>query len=186
MALNNIFTSEDRVTTDPMIINKMKHMILFFIEQCPGHLLGKTKLMKLLYFADFDHFDDHRESISNATYYKFEHGPVPVSAFDLLEQMNASNEIEMRPDPMYPKRISFKSNREFDPSVFSPDECDTLVKVAETWRTASKEQIETASHLDPPWVAAGRNNPIPYELVLYRNTHGDMDIDDDDSWGDGE
>lgn len=176
-------TSRTAESTDPaMNVVKMKNMILFFIEQCPGSALGKTKLMKLLYFADFDHYDDHRSSISNASYSKFEHGPVPRAVFPLLEEMNESGEIQMGPDPMYPMRVSFTANREFQPSEFSTEEKQTLLRVADRWRSSSKEAIEHASHVDAPWAASGDRDTIPYELVLYRNTHGDMDFDDDEIW----
>jgi len=39
--------------------NKMKQVILYFLEHINNFHLGKTKLMKLLYYVDFDNFEKY-------------------------------------------------------------------------------------------------------------------------------
>ena len=49
--------------------------------------LGKVKLMKMLYYVDFDHYERYGESITGDTYRKLQHGPVPKHADSILEAM---------------------------------------------------------------------------------------------------
>lgn len=57
--------------------DKLEQAILFFLHDPHIVQLGRTKLMKLLYFADFDHYERHHESITGARYYKLPFGPSP-------------------------------------------------------------------------------------------------------------
>ena len=56
---------------------KLQQTILYFLEHINNVHLGRTKLMKLLYFVDFNHFETHGKSVTGATYRKLPHGPYP-------------------------------------------------------------------------------------------------------------
>ena len=51
---------------------KYRNIILFFANRVRNGTLGKLKLMKLLYFLDFDFFEKYGKSISGDEYLRFE------------------------------------------------------------------------------------------------------------------
>src|SRR4029077_11187228 len=66
---------------------KLQQVILYFLEHINNVHLGRTKLMKLLYFVDFDHYEAHGQSVTGATYRKLPHGPYPDKVEKLIEKM---------------------------------------------------------------------------------------------------
>jgi uncharacterized phage-associated protein len=159
---------------------KLEQTILFFLRHANTVHLGKTKLMKLLYFADFDHFEQYDESITGARYRKLDHGPVPDDAWKTIEEMETSGRIT-RQDIVSGGYIQhrFEPTEDVDISVFSPTELDVLYQVARQWMFHTTKQIETATHGEAPWIAVKHNEIIPYYLSYYRNNFGAMDLDDE-------
>ena len=50
---------------------KYKNAILFFANRIRNGTLGKLKLMKLLYFLDFDFFEKYGRSVTGDEYLRF-------------------------------------------------------------------------------------------------------------------
>ena len=66
---------------------KYKNVILFFANKIQNGTLGKLKLMKLLYFLDFDFFEKYGRSVTGDEYLRFEHGPVPRMGEKILNDI---------------------------------------------------------------------------------------------------
>ena len=49
--------------------------------------------MKLLYFVDFDHYENHGRSITEAAYRKLPHGPYPQDAEKLIDTMKRLGQV---------------------------------------------------------------------------------------------
>ncbi len=162
---------------------KLEQAILFFLNHANNPHLGKTKLMKLLYFADFDHFEQYEESITGARYRKLDHGPVPDDAWSAIEEMERAGRIE-RDDVRVGnyRQHHYETSEPVDLTVFSQTELDVLHRVAQRWANHTTKQIEAATHGEAPWVAVKRNEVIPYHLAHYRNNFGAMDLEDEDVW----
>ncbi len=60
--------------------DKMDQTILFFLARANNEHLDDVKLKSLLYYANFNHFEQFGQSITGAVYRKFEDGPVPNEA----------------------------------------------------------------------------------------------------------
>ena len=158
---------------------KMQHVILFFLERINNVDLGRTKLMKLLYYVDFDHYERHEKSVTGATYRKLPHGPVPQEAKKLIEDMALRHLVQQ----VKAKRAQYAQHRlitqaKFDPSLFSGEEIQTLERVAKEWECATGAQIEAASHAEEPWGATTDGKIIDYELAHYRHPVGSERLDD--------
>ena len=67
---------------------KYKNAILFFAKRIQNGTLGKLKIMKLLYYLDFDFFEKYNRSITGDEYLRFDNGPVPRMAEKFLKEMN--------------------------------------------------------------------------------------------------
>jgi len=163
---------------------KLEQAILFFLHHANNTRLGKTKLMKLLYFADFDHYEQYEEPITGARYRKLPHGPVPDDAMIAIEELEQSGRIT-RKDVVAEGYLQhrYETDERVDLSAFSPTEVDVLNQVAHRWAAHSAKQIEAATHGEAPWIAVGQNEVIPYHLAHYRNNFGAMDLDDEDVAG---
>jgi uncharacterized phage-associated protein len=159
--------------------DKMQHVILFFLERINNVHLGRTKLMKLLYYVDFDHYEMHGKSVTGATYRKLPHGPVPQQAKKLIQDMAAKRLVQ----EVKAKRADFAQHRlitqaKFDPSLFSGEEIQTLERVAKEWEYCTGTQIEAASHAEAPWAATKPGKMIDYDLAHYRHPVGSERLDE--------
>jgi len=132
--------------------------------------LGKVKLMKLLYFADFDHYFRYGVSITGDTYVKLAYGPVPRHGQPMLDELKKRSLLEVEQQPVYDyTRNAYHLRRAPEPlSRLNPNEVSTLAEVVAKWGNHTRDEIVTASHGDPPWIMAEYGDTIPYELVFYR------------------
>lgn len=160
---------------------KLEQAILFFLEHASNEHLGKTKLMKLLYYADFDHYEQYGESITGARYRKLPRGPVPDDAADAIARLEQSARVRRDEVPMG----SFMQHRytpaeQVNLGTFTEQERATLASVVKRWQAHSTPRISAATHGEAPWVAVKLDDVIPYYLAGYRNTYGAMELDADE------
>lgn len=158
---------------------KYKNIVLFFANKIKNGTLGKLKLMKLLYFLDFDFFEKYGQSVSNDEYLRFENGPVPRMAEKILKQMNGK-EIKISKIKIgagYNDKQHIEALKDFDISLFSKEELMMLEEIADKWERFSGSEMKTASHGEAPWIATESNKVIDYNLSYYRNKYGEMDKD---------
>ena len=152
---------------------KLEAAILFFLERANNGHLGRTKLMKLLYYADFDHMEQYGAPITGATYRKLEQGPVPTEAFELLERMAQGEdkkiESEKRETGPY-KQFRYQPLIKPNLSFFSDTELRVLHQVADRWESTPLSQIVAATHTEAPWLSVRMGTDIPYELAHYRRS----------------
>lgn len=150
---------------------KLEAAILFFLERANNGHLGKTKLMKLLYYADFDHVERYGSPITGARYRKLDQGPVPNEAFDLLTQMAVWGTITVEQRETGPYvQYRYEARQDPDLSVFGPTEIETLRRVAARWGGESLSSIVSATHAEAPWLSVRMGQEIPYNLAHYRSS----------------
>lgn len=153
---------------------KLQHVLLYFLERINNVHLGRTKLMKLLYFVDFDHYETYGRSVTGAAYRKLPHGPYPKDAEKLLARMKQAGLLrEVSSDRQgYAQHRLITLNAKFDPSKFSGEELQTLERVAARWADATAAQIEADTHDEAPWAATQDGKAIDYEMSEYRHCLG--------------
>lgn len=154
---------------------KLINAIIYFAKNT--RFLGKTKLCKLLYFLDFQHFKETGRAVTGLDYFAWKMGPVPVELYE---------EVDM-PEPDMAERIEFvekptrrgtmlvvKPIADFDDGHFTKRELRILKGLAAEFRDAQAEDMIETSHLEnQPWhkiyVEEGRRQErIPYELALHQ------------------
>ncbi len=151
-----------------MKTEKYVNAILFFIENVQN--LGKTKLYKLLYFLDFDHYEKYGESVTGESYQNKELGPVPVHAEEVANKMKEEGLIDIVSEPVVDfVRYRYTAKSHYDPKVFSSTEIEVLCAVAEKWAHHTANEIVSATHGEAPWIATAREEIIPYPYAYYRN-----------------
>jgi uncharacterized phage-associated protein len=156
--------------TVPINETKYRNAILFFVSHIDNGTLGKVKLMKLLYYLDFDHFQQYGASVTGDDYLRWEKGPVPASAETIIQNMVADGQLQVesidiglsRPQSKYIPLCSC------DVQVFSPSEVAVLFEVAEKWAHHTGSDMVRAVHGEPPWLETAANAVIDYRLALKR------------------
>lgn len=159
---------------------KAQHVILFFLERVNNVFLGKTKLMKLLYYVDFDHYEEYGTPVTGAKYRKLPYGPVAKENEKLLRKMQANGVIEKVEGVVgaFEQERYITESSLFDSTLFSGDELETLKRVAARWEKATAKEISAASHAEAPWATTEDAKVIDYELAVYRKPIEDEPLDD--------
>lgn len=158
---------------------KLQQVILYFLEHINNVHLGRTKLMKLLYFVDFNHYEAHGRPVTGATYRKLPHGPYPKDAEKLIGKMERTGllrEMKVHHKGFTQHRLITLTGK-FDPAKFSGAELQTLERVAADWADATAQQIEAATHREAPWAGTADGRKIDYEMAEYRGAIGAEPLD---------
>ncbi|MCK6438880.1 MAG: SocA family protein [Planctomycetes bacterium] len=158
---------------------KLQQVVVYFLECINNVHLGRTKLMKLLYFVDFDHYEAHGYSVTGATYRKLPHGPYPDKIEKVIARMEKSGLVrEVKANHKgYTQHRLITLNAQFDPAKFSGAELKTLERVAADWADATAAQIEAATHREAPWATTEDGKKIDYEMAEYRHAVGAEPLD---------
>jgi hypothetical protein len=144
-------------------LTKLFNAILFF---CKGGAL-KTKLNKLLFYADFKHFKEYTVSITGARYAHITFGPAPDKYdyyFATLIEDGAIRveEISYSDDAIGEKFVAVKNP---DLSLFSECELKILLLVKEYFKEFKATEITKFSHKEKGYNETLNGNLISYEYA---------------------
>jgi len=159
---------------------KYRNVILFFANKIKNGTLGKLKMMKLLYFLDFDFFEKYGKSVTGDQYLRWENGPVPKMAERFLTRMDGS-EIKISKRKVgvgYNDQQHIEPLKDFDLKLFSNEELVMMEEISGKWEKFSGAEMKSASHGEAPWIATKPDEVIDYNLTYYRNKYGEMDKDE--------
>lgn len=142
--------------------DKLRHAVLFFAskERC----LTLTKLMKLLYFLDFRHYEQTGFAVTGQQYEAWEHGPVPRKVWAELraktENYGLSGVVRLIPletESGTAYKVATVPGAVFDEEYFSRRELRIMNQVEEMFRGVNAGDISMASH-EPrgPWARTWR------------------------------
>jgi len=162
-----------------MAIDEKKYFnaVLYFAEKAAN--LGKTKLNKLLYFLDFDHFEKYGESVTGDEYENKQHGPVPVSADGIVEKMEQKGLVNVSEERVIDfTRYAIRAKARYDVKAFNSTEMEMLNEISSKWGTHSAEELTAASHGEAPWLATALGEKIPYALAYYRGKYPQPNLDE--------
>lgn len=143
-------------------LDKLINMIIFFAKNG----VQKTKLMKLLFYADFLNYKRNLLSMSGIPYVRLPYGPVPKD-HDLLLSTIAKNEMididyEFINDYTI---ISIKSLRQFDDTLFNDEEIEILQHVYEHFKGYGSVAISDFSHEEEGWKNTEDREIISYDYA---------------------
>ncbi|MEX0686191.1 MAG: type II toxin-antitoxin system antitoxin SocA domain-containing protein [Balneolales bacterium] len=150
---------------------KFKNVLLYILEKCAGKPnVGETVLYKLLYFADFNHYEEHESFLTRSIYRKLPFGPVPLQLDQIFEKMIKDRELQQIKTTYY----NFPQTRYFplikaDLEMLNGSEKETLDHVIDYYSDWSAAAINDYSHMDMPWKATKAGDVIDYELAFYRD-----------------
>jgi len=170
---NLTFGSDEQESKD-----RLRQLILFVAERCrPDPNFGMTKLVKILYRADFESFARYGKSITGARYKKYPYGPVSQAALDARDEMKARGEIAVVKEGYTTHlRDRVVALEAADLSGFTGTDIALIDGVIEMFHGHTATFVSEFSH-DRAWEAADYYEPIPYEAALLSDeppTEGDI------------
>jgi putative zinc finger/helix-turn-helix YgiT family protein len=149
-------------------LDKLKEMIIFFAHRVPSY---KTKMNKLLFYADFSHFREFGVSISGHWYQAMPFGPVPGRFETIFEHLSENRMIEILFESgesgSKREKLCGRADRSWNSTAFSQDEFNSLDRIAVKFYHTTAGELVQISHLETAWLEneAGKNL-ISYEYAL--------------------
>jgi transcriptional regulator with XRE-family HTH domain len=147
---------------------KFTEMVVFFslVSAC-----YKTKMNKLLFYADHYSFSQTGYSISGAKYRAIERGPVPYryeSIFDELAENDVIDILLEDKGEFTTKLLKGRDDRPFNKSLFSEVEFKILEGIAQKFKNTTVKEIVELSHKEIAW----KNNNASRDLISYQLSVG--------------
>jgi putative zinc finger/helix-turn-helix YgiT family protein len=134
---------------------------------CSGAGIYKTKLMKLLFYADFKHFKEYSISITGARYAHLPYGPVPdqfetwLNALFEYEPGIEKEEVWFHDNP----GEIFRYQGQPDLSVFTPSELKIIATVKEKFESYTPRGISEFSHKEKGYLETQNSKLISYHYA---------------------
>jgi transcriptional regulator with XRE-family HTH domain/uncharacterized phage-associated protein len=132
---------------------KFSEMIVFFTEKLEP---WKTKMNKLLFYADFIMHKQSGFSMSGVQYRAIPMGPVPNNFNSIFEYLANKNELDINyinfSDGGTGEQFKPNPNKIFDRKLFNEIELQILESVAKRFKTTSTNEIIEISHKEKAWL----------------------------------
>ncbi len=147
---------------------KYRQMILLYLRM--NNDVTKTKLAKLLYFADFTWYYHHLESMSGMEYRKIQYGPVADTYFRLIDEMRDVGEINIELKDEGAMRISqTDSGAKHAITMIEAEEIALMNDINSKWRDKRTAEIVSFTHKQLPFLLADDNEIVSYNAFGQEN-----------------
>ena len=145
---------------------KMCETVLFFSQ---GRGVYRTKLNKLLFYADFLHIKRFERSLTGLAYVRLPHGPVPDDYELLFSALHAEGVLDIS-ETLVGEHIAYihLAKRSPDIGLFDTAELQTLMKVRTEFEKTSAKEISDRSHTEDAWLKtpAGQHVSLVHAKTL--------------------
>ncbi|OYU95950.1 MAG: DNA-binding protein [Bacteroidetes bacterium B1(2017)] len=146
-------------------LEKFSEMVVYFSEKLSPF---KTKMNKLLFYADFLMFKQSCFSISGVRYKAINMGPVPTNFQSIFEYLANTNTIDIFTTEFQQgytgEQFRAREERPFNAFLFTRKELETLEKVASIFKETSTNEIILKSHLEEAW----KQNEKDKSIISYK------------------
>ena len=140
-------------------LQKLFNVILFF--SIGGQL--KTKLNKLLFYADFKHFKEYSVSITGARYVHLQYGPVPDDYDYYFAELSRERYLDLV-EENFGNYTGFKCVAHVKPKLdaFEQSERDVLEEVIKYFQGFGSVEIMKFSHEEAAYASTMEGETISY------------------------
>lgn len=132
--------------------NRLATLIHHVITLCEPYELGATKLAKIVWFADVEHYRRTGQTITQVDdYRKEEQGPLHRQFYTAIDALKSEGTISegLNPTPVGARR-EYHVKTLPDLSCFTAEEIATIDRVVSRIRPMSAKQASESTH-DPLW-----------------------------------
>jgi uncharacterized phage-associated protein len=125
------------------------------------------KVLKLMYFIDFEHYFLYEKPITGEVYYNLPHGPVPTRSYKSLFEEGQNQGLFKIVDPFH---LAVCDNYKPHAENFEHLEQNTIENILTKYGHLSGNQLEALSHVDMPYILTELQEVIEYDYVKFRNS----------------
>lgn len=145
-------------------IDRLSNMIIYFTSFFGS--MAKSKLLKLLWYADFLSFRETGLSISGAIYCHNHYGPTPLRHELILSYLEELGIAELQP-VFYGscEGDEVRALEQFDDAIFSDDEKEVLHRVGKQLAEFTATKVSALSHEEVAYKETMHNQPISYSFA---------------------
>ncbi len=140
-------------------------MVVFFSSKVEP---WKTKLNKLLFYADFLAFKKTCFSMSGVKYRAIKMGPVPSNFNSIFEYLVNKNDVDVQIHEFSEDSIGEKfvahPEREFNDKLFTSKELEILNQIATFFKESTTNNIIKFSHNEVGWLENNKKR----DLISYK------------------
>jgi hypothetical protein len=133
-------------------LEKFTEMVVFFTTKLQP---WKTKLNKLLFYADFVMHKQTGYSISGVQYRAIPMGPVPNNFNSIFEYLANKDDVDIYttsfPNGGTGEQFKPNAKRKFNSNLFAENELTVLKYIAERFKNTSTDEIIEISHKEKAW-----------------------------------
>lgn len=133
--------------------SRFAEMVVFFTENLQP---WKTKMNKLLFYADFEMHKQTGYSISGLQYRAIPMGPVPNNFNSIFEYLANKDDIDIYytnfPDGGTGEQFKPNAERQFNADLFTKEELNILETITDRFRYTSTTEIVEISHKEKAWI----------------------------------
>lgn len=149
---------------DPERLERM----LGYIAALLGSPVYKTKLLKLAFLSEFEHFRSHTVSITGWPYARLPHGPVPQEYKLLLSLAERDGFIASEDDDDGTSliRAGGETDDFSERNPFSDEELGAIQDVVRKWQNISATDLSNYTHSLRAWKETQHAKEISYALAL--------------------
>lgn len=151
---------------------KFAELVLFFFDHL--HNLFKVKLLKLLFYCDFQHYRLTAHAITGQRYRAIQHGPVPQEYGQRLQEMvqagllTASFHASLVHSADNSPVLVHKATRKAKLEVFTESERQVIEQVYQKLGGKSRADLESLSHTERAWKENNtQHGRISYQQYAY-------------------
>ena len=142
---------------------RQEAVILYFLQQINNRFLGRTKLMKLLYYTDYEWLEKTGGFITGDAYVAKPFGPMPKHAIETLQHLEKRGAIRIEKT----KVLDDDQERYLpleDPgaALFSREELEHLETITRRFEHWTAKQMTNLSHEDWPWKSTRLGEEISF------------------------
>ena len=147
--------------------SRARELILYIADKCLNDpTFGKTKLNKILWFADFLSYVYYGEAITGIQYQHKDFGPVPCIIDDLQEEMQAERDLVLKRIPVYDyERTRIISLRQANLDNFKPRDIALIDNIIQVFWGKRATDVSELSH-GKAWNYVNPFESIPYQAAL--------------------
>jgi uncharacterized phage-associated protein len=151
---------------------KLEELFLYIADKTheakhPG--LGRIRVAKLLFLADFGAYFRFGKPITGATYWADELGPAPADELLITRDLETQGRLEW--ETGYDKQKIPVPVTPANTDLFTSQELEYVDSLIDRYRDFTGKQLVDVAHEFPGWIFAwehtGPKSPIPYEAAFW-------------------
>lgn len=146
-------------------LRKLFNVVLYFCKEG----IMKTKLNKMLFYADFKHFKSNSISITGLRYARIPYGPVPDKYYHFFAAFLENNLLDVE-EIIYSNDIAgerFASKKDPDLSLFTESELIAIATIKDYFKSYNVKKISDFSHNEVGYKETANSHLISYKYSSY-------------------